>query len=121
MDSTIRNSTRNSKNGRYVRGGTTEVSGYALEWWDKVDAEKDTTDTIYVMEAKYEGRPDLLGLAFYDDPGLWWVICQYNGIIDPMTELVEGKTLLIPSEDKVSTAYKATSSNIGGVTSTRTA
>jgi hypothetical protein len=115
MDDTLRNSTYNQKNGRYIRGGRTETSGERLEWWDKREVLPDPSDIIYIMEAKYEGRPDLLGYAFYGDTGLWWVICQYNGILDPLSELIEGKPLLIPTKTKVDTFFKADTTALGGV------
>jgi hypothetical protein len=113
------NSTLNSKTSRYTLGGTTEVSDFALEWWSKKVVPKDTTDFTYVMEAKYEGRLDLLAYAFYGDVNLKWVILQYNSIIDPEVEMVAGKVLIIPTQTKVNTYYKAEPKAIGGVPSTR--
>lgn len=116
----LKNSTYNSKNGRYVLGGTAEVSSFALEWWSKTDLARDPSDLVYFMEKKYEGRPELLGYLFYGDPGLWWVIAQYNTIIDPFNELVEGKMLLIPLKDRVQQAiFNSKAPTIGGVPSTR--
>lgn len=112
------NSTYNSKNGRYVLGGTTEVSAWAIEWWEKNTMTPDDSDFIYVMEKKYEGRPDILGYVFYGDSLLWWVICQYNSILDPVSELVEGKILLIPQLARIT--QNATTTSTGGVASTRT-
>jgi hypothetical protein len=118
-DNTLKNSTYNEKSGRYVRGGSTEVSAKFVEWWDKLDVPKDTSDLLYVMEEKYVGRPDLLSYAFYGDVGLWWIICQYNGILDPLSELVAGKELLIPTQSKVDLYYKVDPSAVGGTPSTR--
>lgn len=109
-------STQNQKTSRYTRGGATEVSSRFLEWWERRDIEKDISDMVYSLESKYVGRPDLLAYAFYGDAKLKWVIMQYNDIIDPDLELVAGKLLLMPSLDKVNSAYGA--SNIGGVPST---
>lgn len=117
-DSTVINSTYNKKNGRYVLGGTTEVSASAIEWWEKNTMLPDSTDFIYVMEQKYEGRPDILGYVFYGDPLLWWVICQYNSILDPFAELVAGKVLLIPQQARI-TQTSSTNTTTGGVISTR--
>jgi hypothetical protein len=114
-----KNSTYNVKNGRYVLGGTTEVSTFALEWWDRNDLPKDPTDIVYSMERKYEGNPEILGKVFYGDRRLWWVICQYNGIVDPMDELVEGKILLIPTLDRVKKNLFSSNTKTGGISSTR--
>jgi len=118
-DITLKNSTYNEKNGRYVRGGTTEASAKFLEWWNKLEVPKDPSDILYVMEEKYVGRPDLLSYAFYGDVGLWWIICQYNGILDTQSELIAGRELLIPTQSKVDTYYKINPSTVGGVPSTR--
>ena len=90
-----KNSAANQDNGRYTRGGNTEIVNDKLGWWDKKMIQVDPSDIVYVMESKYEGRPDLLGFVFYNDTKLWWIICQYNGILDPMNELKEGKVDMV--------------------------
>jgi len=97
----VKNSTYNLKNGRYVLGGTTEMSTFGLEWWSRAKISSHPSDIVYVVEKKYEGKPQLLGYVWYGDEGLWWVIAQYNGIIDPIEEIVEGKVLLIPLKDRM--------------------
>jgi hypothetical protein len=116
-DTTIKNSTHNSKNGRYALGGVTETSSFAIEWWDRNYLDKDVTDIIYSIEKKYEGRPDLLGFLFYGDPALWWVVAQYNGIVDPIGELIEGKVLFVPLIERVRGSMMV--NKIGGIPSTR--
>lgn len=113
-----KNSVYNTRNGRYVLGGATEVSTQVLEWWSKTTVTGDPTDLVYFMEKKYEGRPDILGYVFYGDSGMWWVIAQYNNIFDPMTEMVEGKILIIPTLDRIKQAYLQ-NAKAGGVPSTR--
>jgi len=116
IDYTVKDSTYNQKNGRYVRGGTTEVSSRFVEWWERYDLEHDTTDLVYVLEAKYVGRPDLLSYAFYGTTAYKWIIMQYNDILDPTEELVAGRMLLMPTNDKVSSAFSV--SKVGGVPTT---
>jgi hypothetical protein len=70
------------------------------------------------MEKKYEGRPEILGYVFYGDPGLWWIIAQYNNILDPFVELVEGQILIIPTLARVKQAYSQ-NARVGGIASTR--
>lgn len=119
LDKTLKSSVYNEKNGRYVRGGATEVSAKFLEWWNKRDVPKDISDIVYVMEEKYVGRPDLLSYTFYGDVGFWWIICQYNGILDPQVELVAGRELLIPTQSKVDIYYKVDPATVGGIPSQR--
>jgi len=115
-DVTVKDSTYNQKNGRFVRGGVTEVSSTFLEWWERSDLEHDTSDTVYALEQKYVGRPDLLAYAFYGDSRLKWVIMQYNDILDPEVELIASKLLVLPSIGKVAAAFPAL--NLGGVPTT---
>lgn len=90
-----------SKNSRYTYGGITEESARFVEWWERVKIPPDVTDKYYVMEKQYEGRPDLLGTMLYGDPSLTWVVLQFNGILDPVTELVEGTVLRVPTLERV--------------------
>lgn len=115
LDYTVKDSTYNQKNGRYTRGGTTEVSSRFVEWWERYDVVHDTSDLVYVLEAKYVGRPDLLSYAFYGTTSYKWIIMQYNDILDPQ-ELVAGLMLLMPTVDKVSSAFPV--SKVGGVPTT---
>ena len=115
----IKNSVYNVKNGRYTLGGTTEVSASAIEWWNKNDILPDGSDIIYYVEQKYENKPHLLGYLFYGDSSLWWIICQANGIIDPLTELVEGKQLRIPVMARVKSEIFSSVVKAGGIPSTR--
>ena len=113
-----KNSAYNLKNGRYVLGGTTEVGVQTLEWWTKTVVKRDPSDLVYFMEKKYEDRPDTLGYVFYGDSALWWIIAQYNNILDPAVELVEGKLLIIPTLDRAKQVY-STAAKVGGIPSTR--
>lgn len=117
-DDNLRSSVYNKKNGRYVLGGQTEVSAGFVEWWEPVDMPKDPSDIGYYLEAKYVGRPDLLAFAWFGDVGLEWVIPQFNNILDPAEELVEGKFLLIPSREKLNSIQS--NIKVGGIPSTRT-
>jgi hypothetical protein len=118
-DPTINNSIDNIKNGRYVLGGTTEVSSFAIEMWDANVLPSDPSDILYYVEKKYEGKPHLLGYIFYGDTGLWWIICLYNKIIDPLQEIVEGRALLIPTLDRLKTQIFSNNSKVGGTPTTR--
>lgn len=119
-DSRVKNSAYNGKNGRYVLGGITEVSSYALEMWDANTLPPDPSDIIYFVEKKYENNPQLLGYVFYGDTGMWWLICMYNGIIDPIDEIIEGKMLLIPSLDRIKSQVFSGDLQPGGIPTTRT-
>jgi hypothetical protein len=44
-----------------------------------------------------EGRADIISKRFYETEELWWVVCYYNGIVNPILDLVPGLTLKIPN------------------------
>lgn len=110
--SDLKNSTFN-QNGRYVVGGTTEVSSTSIKWWEKRSLEKDSTDVFYTIEKKFEGRADLIAFAFYGDDSLWWLVCQYNSILNPIDEIVEGIILRIPNPSRIQKYKNGTTT--GGV------
>lgn len=114
VDKSLKNSVYKQKS-RYVVGGKTEVGVNKLEWWTKDFLNADSTDVIYVLEKKFEGRPDLLAQAFYEDPYLWWVICQFNSILDFNTEFIEGVILRIPTKSRVLTLISP--NKMGGIPS----
>jgi hypothetical protein len=105
------------KNSRYVQGGLTEVGEFGLEWWDRYDIPSHPSDRQYIVEDKYKNRPDLIANAFYGDWSLWWLICQYNYILDPHAELVAGLVLIIPTLERIQLLFNR---KIGGTISTRT-
>lgn len=104
------------KNSRYVVGGVTEVNTNALEWWERVDFQGDDSDIRYVVEAKFSGRLDLIAAQFLGESRMWWVIAQYNAVLDPFTEIVPGRELRIPLRSRVQSML---SGKLGGALSTR--
>ena len=108
----------NSRKSRYVSGGTAEVnaSGTAIEWFEPATFAAASDDTYYVIERRFAGRIDLVAALFLGDPRYWWVIAQYNSILDPYSEFVEGATVAIPSQTRLQAILGG---KTGGVTSTR--
>lgn len=86
---------------RYVHGGDTETANNRLEWWNKRNLEMDPSDQVYVVENVYEGNPQALASVFYGDPRLWWFLCQYNNVLDPISEITAGRVLYIPMKDRM--------------------
>jgi hypothetical protein len=111
------NTSLTHRKGRYTSGGTTEVSGRFMEWWERRTYVRDQTDTIYTVERRFEGRLDQLSAIFLGDSRHWWLIAMYNNLLDPTTEVVEGRVLFIPSPER---ANELLDGRAGGVPSTRT-
>lgn len=116
MDNAITSSIQ-VKNSRYVQGGLTEVGPIGLEWWSRFKFQQDSSDEVYSVEQRYEHRADLISYAFYNDPSLWWFICQYNNILDPWAEIVVGRKLLIPTLNRLQLML---TQKAGGIESART-
>lgn len=104
------------KKTRYVSGGETEVNIRSLEWWERKVFNPAQDDLRYVVEKHLEFKLPSIATMFLNDPKLWWIIAQYNNILDPVTEIYEGRVLLIPSKDKADSILDG---KVGGVPSTR--
>lgn len=61
------------------------------------------------------GRPDLIAKKYYGSPELWWIICFYNGIINPISELKSGVTLKIPDYSPIAADVRRTNTRTGQV------
>lgn len=104
------------KNSRYVSGGTTETGQLGLEWWEREPLTVSPNDRVYQVERKFEGRIDLIASLFLGDPRNWWVLAQYNAILDPFEEIREGTLLYIPSSERLAAILGG---KTGGVASQR--
>lgn len=102
---------------RYVAGGTTEVNSRAIEWWERTILDDNNDDREYVVEVSNVGRLDLIAASFLGEPRWWWVIAQYNNILDPYDEVKEGTILYIPTVERVKSIVSA--GKLGGVSSKR--
>jgi hypothetical protein len=101
---------------RYVVGGQTEVNSKRIEWWERAVFELDTSDSTFVIDKATVGRLDLIAAATLNDSHLWWLIAQYNAILDPYAEITIGRILRIPNAARVQSLLVG---KIGGYTSTR--
>jgi hypothetical protein len=89
------------KTSRYVAGGQTEVNSKRIEWWEKTNFQLDESDELYTIDKTTEGRLDKIAHLFLNNSHLWWLIAQYNAILDPFAEIIPGRTLRIPSPARV--------------------
>jgi hypothetical protein len=88
---------------RYVGGGETERSNDFIEWWERSEFTLGDDDINYTVENFFAHRLDLIAEMFFHEPRLWWVIAQYNNILDPVGEISAGCILRIPSKNRLST------------------
>lgn len=66
-----------------------------------LNLEQSEDDTFVVVTQEYEKRPELLSSKVYGTPHLWWVIYEFNSIMDPLFDLKTNQILRIPSLDRV--------------------
>lgn len=52
---------------------------------------------------------DSLSLKFYNTPTLFWIIADFNDIVDPYQELLEGKLVKIPSISNIKFKFEGRS------------
>ena len=77
----------NSQDEKYIYGTTAQLS----------------QESPYVLHTVKVGDTlDLLALKYYQQPMLYWVICDFNKIQDPYIELQVGEQIKIPTLSTVS-------------------
>lgn len=86
---------------RYQRGGTSELKGIRIGWWEQRIYEKSPGDIEFLITTRYHLRPDLLSADLYGRDDLMWFVLQYNTIVDLHTEFVEGKTIMLPTRTRL--------------------
>jgi len=106
----------NFQSSRYVSGGTTEVNPLALEWWERSKFAFDQSDTLFQIDETTAGRIDLIAHKLLGDSHLWWLIAQYNSILDVYGEITVGRILRVPTQAR---AKSMLNGQLGGVDSKR--
>jgi len=96
----ITNST-DSRDSRYVQGGTTDRYSNRLGWWERRELPKSYDDLSFTISPELAGRPDQIAYRFYKKDKLAWLVLQYNNIVDIEEELAAGKTIILPSPQRV--------------------
>lgn len=62
---------------------------------------KTLTTVPYTITQAHRHRLDLVALKVYGDDSMWWVLAQYNGMINVMAETVTGRVIQVPMHDEV--------------------
>lgn len=87
---------------RYLQGGHSELSGNKIAWWERTPISEDRVDDIIILiSTVYNKRPDLVAYDYYGSTEFEWVVLQSNDIVDINEEFVIGKTIRIPSRQRV--------------------
>lgn len=99
-NNTFKKSTDN-RNSRYVQGGTTDIFTNRLGWWERRILERQDDDIRLVIGSTEGSRPDLISFRIYGKATYSWLVLQYNNIVDPITEMVPGKELYLPTQKRL--------------------
>tara|TARA_B110000444_G_C18839528_1_gene597985 strand:- start:1478 stop:1777 length:300 start_codon:yes stop_codon:yes gene_type:complete len=64
---------------------------------------KSISDDIYVIESRYDKRPDLLAHKLYGTANLWWVFALRNPdlLVDPLEDFVSGLKIFTPTKGTI--------------------
>lgn len=94
------------KNTRMLNGGDTETKGNKLGWWERNVLEKDpSSDIVLTINDLFHKRPDLVAFQYYRKASLFWLVLQYNNIVDVEEEFVRGAEIIIPNKARALTAF----------------
>jgi len=97
----INNNSTQNRGSRYVQGGLTDIYNKRLGWWEKRLLKKQNDDLVFAILKEDAGRPDLISQRVYGKAIYAWLVLQYNNIVDPVTELVEGKIIKMPTQSRL--------------------
>jgi hypothetical protein len=88
---------------RYVQGGTSYSSPYGIGWWNRFIFPTAPDDIQFDVTTKYINRADLIAFDMYGISDLEWLVLQYNNILNPKQEIINGAVLMLPSNYRVQT------------------
>lgn len=91
------NSVTDSKNSRYVQGGITDKYPSRTGWWEARDLVWQDDDIRYIVDKTTEARPDLISYKIYGKAMYYWIVLQYNNIVDLEEELTPGREIRLPT------------------------
>ena len=78
----------------------TGVGSKALDIYDPPLTNETLSDetTTFIIESKFNRRPDLLAFQMYGSARLWWVFAHYNrdALVDPIMDFKSGTKIVAP-------------------------
>lgn len=85
---------------------TPVTSGGYLDFLNFRDIPAEADDVLYIVDARYQYRPDLLSYDTYKTVDYWWVFAVRNKSIikDPIFDLTAGKKIYLPKITTIKSA-----------------
>lgn len=90
----------------YSPYAVTPQSSWYLDLYVDRGFTSDITDYDFTITTRYQNRPDLLAYDLYGKVTLWWIFSQTDStIVDPIFDMVAGKTISIPLTSRVKSFF----------------
>lgn len=85
-----------SKTSQYSK---TKIREFYLDLYNPIEFPAAIDDISYVIESKYDQRPDLLAHDQYGSAGYWWIFAVRNKniLIDPINDFTVGTEIMMPA------------------------
>lgn len=63
----------------------------------------DPSDSVVILDSKYNKNPYLLSYDMYGTDRLWWIfmIVNQDSLIDPINDMVSGMVIRIPTASRI--------------------
>lgn len=92
--------TNSSSNSPYSK---TPVTNFYLDIWVPILVPSSADDQLYIIETKYNKRPDLLASDMYGTVALYWVFAMRNQdiLVDPIENFTAGTSIYLPSKSTI--------------------
>lgn len=52
---------------------------------------------LHIVSDTDLAQPDAIAYRYYRNSNWWWLLCSYNGIVNPLTDMFLGQRLKIPA------------------------
>ena len=75
-----------------------EIKGFITK--DFIKKFLDGREIVSNIQHGFQYRPDKLAAYYYNNPTYYWIICDFNKIIDPFVEPKPGDILYLPARGK---------------------
>jgi hypothetical protein len=66
---------------------------------------------VHIVTDSDLGQPDAIAYRYYEDSNWWWIICSYNGVINPIRDMFLGQRLRIPVLQQVQLVLQQSDKN----------
>jgi hypothetical protein len=69
-------------------------------------------ETTVTIDSRYEANLPGLAFDYYGDQELWRAILAFNGLTDPLNDIIVGVQLRMPSQSSIDAYFATNSSNL---------